>query len=94
MTLADLPWFKCCKSRGYEAGKFTWGEPAFIADLQPILQDFLELDESSNNSLATSCCCPMLIKVFPEMQGWRLVDMLTALVLCCWKTCAEIVLCK
>ena len=37
MTLADLPWFKCCKSRGYEAGKFTWGEPAFIADLQPRL---------------------------------------------------------
>ena len=31
----------------------------------------------------------MLIKVFPEMQGWRLVDMLTALVLCCWKTRAE-----
>ena len=99
MTLADLPWFKCSNSRGSqwqgsrlpldEAGSFTRGEPAFIADLRPILPDFLELDKSSNNSLATLRWCPMLVKVFPEMRAWRLVDMLTALVLRCWETRAE-----
>ena len=52
-------------------------------------QDFLELDKSSNNSLATLRWCPMLVKVFPEMRAWRLVDMLTALVLRCWETRAE-----
>ena len=49
-------------------------------------QDFLELDKSSNNSLATLRWCPMLVKVFPEMQGWCLVDIL---VLCYWKTRAR-----
>ena len=72
-----------------EAGSFTWGKPAFIADLRPILQDFLELDKSSNNSLATLRWCPILVTVFPEMRGWWLVDMLTALVLCRWQTRAE-----
>ena len=96
MTLADMPWFKCSNSRGSqwqgsrlpidEAGSFTWGEPAFIADLRQILQDFLELDKSSNNCLATLRWCSIVVKVFPEMRGWCLVDMLTALVLYFWKT--------
>ena len=42
-----------------EAVNFNWGEPEFMSDLQCLLQDFLELDKFSNNSLATSRWCPM-----------------------------------
>ena len=99
LSLEQMPWYKQADESHRpwwrrlpigEDGNFNWGESNYIADLQNVLEDFHQLDVSTNGSLASLRWCPLLSEAFPEMQGWRLVDMLTALVLCGWKTRAEL----
>ena len=105
LSLEDMPWYKLMQQHHPsvshrpqwqsrlpidEDGNFNWGESEYISQVQPILEEFCHLDLETNGSLASLRWCTLLARAFPEMQGWRLVDMLTALVLCGWKTRSEL----